>query len=879
MILTCFNASGNSKVPYSPTNDKEFVFSNIFPKTNFEMFSALSSNWVLNIPLEKLEKATKLRRNKSSLEPYIDSVTYFILDIDKVYSEYNQDKVLEFFKDYKIILGKSKSYNGVDNFNLKGILFTEELSVQEAKLAIRELNEDLNGYCDVDEHVARISTFNAPMKKTNVFYNNEQGELYKFTPKDYSETVKKDYESFSEEIKEPKKLDDLEGDTLEDFCLNIFQTFLGFEPVKSNSNGSISFKHDSEKKSKGGFFWYKDSPFIMHHPNASRSMDIFEYIKKSEKGKKLLNITLDYTDMLQQTNASANIIHCDEQYLTVTPDKEELVHEFLHSEDSLFSIVSPMGTAKSTIINYCIEEAHDQDMKVLIITNRISVANDFSKKYNMKIYNKDIYNIGDSLICQINSLHKYDIRYFDLVVMDEFISLMMHSTNDKNIPTMSISKYFASFNKRLIIADAFLTGYENFLLNNKKNVYQLINEYRDRTVLYSYENSNYFMNSLLHHTKKHKITASFTSKSVMHSIAKILKKRGLKVITLDADTPERTKELIYMNFENEENDKWDVLLFSPTLTVGVSNLNNVYYHFHYDSSMSADVISSIQMIKRTRKAKEIHMFIEERRKFLKVTYNDLRDHYMNSAGKMMQENYLFDTDEYGNPRLSEIGKKALKIKVFNNIIEANHKQGMLWLMKYHFMKEPRVIDGKASENPISHVQRELKNDKKAELRANIDTYLTLNQYEIESLIIDGADSDNEKILKIMAEFDSEIKPDIDPKLRKEILEYALENKTFIQKCKYFHLVWNFSKGFYDESDVKHKISAALINNDIEDVSFYNRILKYGKSEIFDEYYPGKVKDDLKYILDKIGYKLQRTELGQRMYKVDEKVKEYNGFIK
>ena len=71
-----------------------------------------------------------------------------------------------------------------------------------------------------------------------------------------------------------------------------------------------------------------------------------------------------------------------------------------------------------------------------------------------------------------------------------------------------------------------------------------------------------------------------------------------------------TKKLIYDLFEKNEHDKWDVLIYSPTLTVGVSNMNNNYYHFHYDSSISTDVISSLQMIKRTRKAKEIHMFIK-----------------------------------------------------------------------------------------------------------------------------------------------------------------------------------------------------------------------------------------------------------------------------
>ena len=36
-------------------------------------------------------------------------------------------------------------------------------------------------------------------------------------------------------------------------------------------------------------------------------------------------------------------------------------------------------------------------------------------------------------------------------------------------------------------------------------------------------------------------------------------------------------------------NSYDIILYSPTLTVGVSNLNDVDLHFHYDSGMSTDV--------------------------------------------------------------------------------------------------------------------------------------------------------------------------------------------------------------------------------------------------------------------------------------------------
>ena len=244
-------------------------------------------------------------------------------------------------------------------------------------------------------------------------------------------------------------------------------------------------------------------------------------------------------------------------------------------------------------------------MRILIITNRISVAEDFKQKYGIKIYNKDEYSIGDSLICQFDSLWKYNIKNFDLVILDEFISLLFHARNTINNSQINLAKFFASFNLKLVIADAFLTGYENKLLNKNSNMFFLNNVYRDETKLYEYNNFNYFIQKILRKAEEGKITISSTSLSFINALFILLRKLNYRVLVLTAETPPSVKERIYQIFNDENSDDYDVLLYSPTLTVGVSNLNNVDTHFHYDSSMTTDVISSLQMIKRTRKTKKI----------------------------------------------------------------------------------------------------------------------------------------------------------------------------------------------------------------------------------------------------------------------------------
>jgi hypothetical protein len=879
--ITIFKAKNQSgKSPYSLYDDNTFVFETYPVDDIFKMYSVMVSNFILNIPLEKLEKPIRTFRRKDQLKNYYaETVNYIILDIDQVNNVKDMEKILDYFKDYKTIIGASRGYNGIDNFNLKGILFCEDIKINDLKIAISSIHHDLKDYCKMDESSARMASLNAPMGKNKVLLRNDKGTLYKFKKIDAITRIE---EIRAEYVETPSfNKEDLKTDSLENLCLSAFKS-MGFVSIKNNENGSISFKHPNEEKSPGGYFWFKHSPFTMHHFNSIKTINIFDTISKLPEAKELMRKAINYDDEFLSFNTDTNVISLNQRYLEVTDEVHAKIQEFIQNENGLLSIRSPMGTGKSTIINHVIDECHQEDMTVLIITNRISVAQDFGKKYGLKVYNQDKYNFGDSLVCQYDSLWKYDIRAFDTIVMDEFISLMMHARSNLNNSSINISKFFAAFSKKLVIADAFLTGYENFLLSNKtSNIHLIDNIYRDPTTLYSYEDSNAFVQSLLLHSKKHKLTVSSTSINFINSLKLLLENRGVKVVTLTAETPDSTKNLIYGLFEQDDHDKWDVLIFSPTLTVGVSNLNDVKYHFHYDSSLSTDVISSIQMIKRTRRSKEIHMFIKDRINYVKTSYNEIRDDYMCNIGRNIELNYLFDIDDFGEPKLSRIGKNAIKIDTFKNILEFNHKDAMLWMLKYHFIKEPRIIKEKFSGNVLMKYQKQLKEDKHASIMSNINQFLELNEIEKTSLILE---SDANKTLRALAEIDSEIK-DCSPIIKTRILESAINDRGFIKKCRYFKVAFNYTKKIWDDDDVKALVSKAVINKENDDINFYNALINYGQKEIFYEYLPRVINKNkqLKYILDCCGYKVTRQNapgvVGHRGYVVDSTVKEYYGYIR
>ena len=880
-IITVFTSQNKSqKNPISPYDDKTFIFETFLAKTNAEMYNIMCLNFILNIPI-LITKPTRMLRQKTVLEEFYNSnVSYIILDIDDVKSEFNKQIVLEYFKNYKVILGESRSYDGFSNFNMKGVLFTEDIPINEIKNAVSLLAHELKSYCNIDESVSRKATLNAPMLKNKIFLNNEDGIRYKYVKQDTIEkinTIKKEYIGDCIEIN-IDELKDIKADTLEKFCLKIFQN-MGFHAIKNNTNGSITFKHPTELKTPGGYFWFSTSPYTMHHFSTLKTINIYDTVRKLEAGKELLRKDINYTDKLLDFNVDSDILKINEKIINLTDEITDKIHRFLHAKNGLLSIRSPMGTGKSTIINQIIKDCHEIDMKVLIITNRISVAQDFAKKYSIKLYNADKYEIGDSLVVQFDSLWKYNIKFFDIVIMDEFISLMMHSRNNLNNNSFNIAKFFGCFQKKLVIADAFLTGYENFLLNKETNIHLIDNDYRDDTQLYSYTSPNYFiLNLLLHAEKGHKFTVSSTSIAFINSLNKLLNSKGLKVVTLTADTPDSTKKLIYELFEQSNHDKWDVLIYSPTLTVGVSNMNNNYYHFHYDTSTSTDVISSLQMIKRTRKAKEIHMYIKEKINYLKTNYNEIRDEYMNNIGKHVEQNYLFEIDDYGEPRLSDIGKKALKIDTFKNILEYNHKEAFLFMSKYHFFKEPIVIDTVWSSDVLARYKKELKDEKEENTKNAIEQFFLLSDIDKSNIILD---KDADKLLKNIVLLEEYISADKETKSK--ILNICIRDSSFIQKCKYYNVLKQYTDKFYNLSDIKRLISSAIMRNSQDDIQFYNSILEFGQNQLQNEYVLNSVNKKMRFILDSVGYKLESKDnyqtVGFRTLKLDENISEFYKFIK
>ena len=367
------------------------------------------------------------------------------------------------------------------------------------------------------------------------------------------------------------------------------------------------------------------------------------------------------------------------------------VNEFLNNSDKNYKILkiqSPMASKKTNIINELYRQAKMEEKSILFITNRISLAKETSKKYpNVKLYLNGDYRYGDDLIVQFDSLWKYNIESFDIVIIDEITSLLSYiakpHSNNTRIEEFhyrdNLQKFLSldQFIDKIVICDAFIlyNPFEDNLPVSK--VFGILNEYREELPITEYTDKFTFFSKIFRTFNKEFISFSSNEKRLLTKIERKLKalEPGARILNLTSETIK-----IY-DFELIEGllKSYDGIFYSPVITNGVSFFHESI-HFHYDNSSSIDPINSIQMIRRLRNAKEIHFYLEGKASY-KTTDIDIIE----------QPNYSWILewfriyDYWNNPKeLTFIGKRFSKILLINNILENTHKYSFKELLKFQF---------------------------------------------------------------------------------------------------------------------------------------------------------------------------------------------------
>jgi hypothetical protein len=842
--ITVFNGTENPKKAkhvVSKYEDESFIFANYETETLTEAFQMMTTQFTLSQPLNLKEPTVIIRDQKNIRNYTYKRLKNIILDLDEIKTKEDYLDTIQYFKDnnFSCILGKSRSWNGVDVFNMKGILRVSfENNYEVIKTALTQIQIELGSKCKVDLTVGSMQSYQAPSHSKMIVHCNEKG--VKFTDKNvHIENVKKTMGS-------DYKVEILYDNDVIDECISIFSN-LGYMPIRNsmNENGAINFRHSSEVKSPGGFFWFSTQPLVMNHPNKDRTISIFNLLKDTEVGKKWLkNKTKEEQkhQLIKDDIKYSEYLMVNERYLDFNDTKKKsMIKSFIESDNDVLKIKSAMGTAKSNGVAEVVKEAHDRNLKVILISNRVSVAQDFAEKYNMMWYkDANAWKQNQSIVVQFDSLHRFDIDKFDVVVLDEFISLLFHHrsnlTNNSNINIVKFKIWMET--KKVLVADAFLTGFENIFFEDR-NISMIDNSYRDKISLTEYTYKETFVEKIISEAKElkegKKISASFTSNNIMKAVNHKLKKAGVKVIMLNAETPQYTRDLIYKRFKEFNHKAYDVLLYSPTLTVGVSNLNDIDKHFHYDSGMSTDVISSLQMIKRSRNATDIHFFLEERQ-----FYYDTDVKSINSAAEANINNFynnknatlLIDVDyNTGKLKLTELGKYVNKIEAFFNITKNNHANAFRLLLEHQFTKdndEIEIISKETTSSDLRDVIKEIKENEKEdrlkilqEWKAKDFSAIDIDRLKSKSIEL----TDKEKAELLIGEIQEKFKE----KLSIEDLKYLAE-KQIQTNFKYISMIGRLrmTKKAFASMDYSLYLLSQAIGGDISSLQnkSYINFLEY-----------------------------------------------------
>jgi hypothetical protein len=548
-----------------------------------------------------------------------------------------------------------------------------------------------------------------------------------------------------------------------------------------------------------------------------------------------------------------------------------------------------MGSGKSSIIQ---EYLKYNTSRVLLLTMRRSLALDMSTKYNIKNYienmnplDKSGYKVGDSLIIQIDSLHKINPNDFDSVVIDEFESLCLYiDSNLKNSQQyIKDIKYLrALFKKRLILADAFINDFTLDLHFKNRNREHIINTYKDTCNVYVYEHKQTFITLLEQAALRKKtdefVTCSFGTLTELYSVERLLTDHGLRVISITSETSDEAKEVIYRLFQEKHHNKYDVVLFSPTITVGISILNNVSSTFHYDSGKSIDPISSIQMLKRSRTVENVHIFIKGKQTSFKsydVTFlneqttKNIKE-YLNDSRNIIFYNIDDDT-------LSETGEFVNKFVAHSNFFSNDHENTFKFLLTQQF-ENIREIHEYIPHHKFEKYRKEINSD--TSYLSLFDNIKKTSDLELEYTVDDikylsdkqRSDSETRELMFL----ETKLKfPKLDDTSILEITKECNKDKHYIDKLNAF-IIFITRK---DSDQLKGLIEqyalsniSKIFSNDARDD--YIKLLKYMSTlknvNLQDSYSVNDLKKlNIKYVsnnvnfswfLGKIGYTYKTSTL-------------------
>ena len=137
-----------------------------------------------------------------------------------------------------------------------------------------------------------------------------------------------------------------------------------------------------------------------------------------------------------------------------------------------------------------------------------------------------------------------------------------------------------------------------------------------------------------------------------------------------------------LKYYSRRRYKKDVIVYSSTLSLGVSIYKKIKNHFHLDTGNSTNTIQSIQMLRRARKVEAIHYCAEQNFRNYSTTIEGVSRYILSNVNS--NNSWAIDTGSDFNNFLGPIGMYYARIEVFKNILKLDNRASFNEFLGYNF---------------------------------------------------------------------------------------------------------------------------------------------------------------------------------------------------
>ncbi len=304
------------------------------------------------------------------------------------------------------------------------------------------------------------------------------------------------------------------------------------------------------------------------------------------------------------------------KYWDMTERYESPLLREINDDEVITYIKAPMKLGKSKNLRRYIDGLAP-DISICFISFRIAFSDSVLSSMPGFISYQDISgdigkHVAPRVVVQVESLHRIKGDY-DLVVLDESESILSQFDSDNlSSKSLTIAKFRHLLRKasRIIAMDAMMTERTVEVIRKMREGMEgkellSVNGYRNAedqlyTLTYSETSMAKKMMEDISSGKKVVFISNSVAKVEQYAMAVSISYPSLRMATYTAKTDASMKKL-HMSNINDVCKGLDVLMYSPTITAGVSieidHFDRVYSFF---TNHSCDAIASIQMLGRVR---------------------------------------------------------------------------------------------------------------------------------------------------------------------------------------------------------------------------------------------------------------------------------------